>query len=317
MNNDNKDKEDKYKHISNIKRNYRKMEEELITQLNYVTSHGVTLGSNREYVWKSLFERIIPKKFNIDRSVFIMDSYGNISKEVDLAIYDEQYTPYIFRYGTIKFIPVEAVAAVIECKSILKYDSNTKDTLSNWVKSITMLNTGLNSLVRINTGIHDGINLEELNEKSRITQTSTTPIKILCHMGSYKNEDEKFDIVIKASKENLEIEYNSDYTNLLDWYLHLNHYNDLNDEKSCNKEMENLKDKREKIQEYIEIEKMASKAGYDKLKKNNLETYKISDNNILSFIFQFNQLLMLINNPLFFPHMDYVNMFNKYEEKDE
>jgi len=68
---------------------------EIVNQLNYVVKHGTTLGSSREYIWKSLFERIVPKKFNIDRSVFIIDSYGNISKEVDLAIYDEQYTPYI------------------------------------------------------------------------------------------------------------------------------------------------------------------------------------------------------------------------------
>ena len=80
------------------------MEKEIVNQLNYVVKHGTTLRSSREYIWKSLFERIVPKKFNIDRSVFIIDSYGNISKKVDLAIYDEQYTPYIFCYGTIKFI---------------------------------------------------------------------------------------------------------------------------------------------------------------------------------------------------------------------
>ncbi len=41
------------------------------------------------------FLRIIPKKFNTTRFVFIIDSKENISKEVDIAIYDEQYTPYI------------------------------------------------------------------------------------------------------------------------------------------------------------------------------------------------------------------------------
>ena len=137
-------------HITNIKNNYKKMEKEIVAQLNYVTDHATTLGANREYIWKEFFERIIPKKFNIDRSVFIMDSKGNISKEVDLAIYDEQYTPYIFKYGAIKFIPVEAVAAVIECKSSVT-DNNS---LSDLAKSINMFRTVLNSLVMINGCIH-------------------------------------------------------------------------------------------------------------------------------------------------------------------
>lgn len=60
---------------------------------------------------------VIPKKYCIEQGVFIIDSYGKISNEVDLAVFDEMYTPYIFNYEEIKFIPIEAVAAVIQCKS--------------------------------------------------------------------------------------------------------------------------------------------------------------------------------------------------------
>ncbi|EGV08850.1 conserved domain protein [Parvimonas sp. oral taxon 393 str. F0440] len=52
----------------------------------------------------------------------------------------------------------------------------------------------------------------------------------------------------------------------------------------------------------------------NKLKEYDLKskTYVVDGNHtLLSFIFQFNQLLMLINNPIFFPHLDYVDMFNK------
>ena len=45
-----------------------------------------------------MFKRIIPKKFVIEQSVFLIDSKGNVSNGVDLAIFDEMYTPYIFRY---------------------------------------------------------------------------------------------------------------------------------------------------------------------------------------------------------------------------
>ena len=100
--------------IKKIAKNYNQLEQSLVNQLRLeLSKHNLTIGTYRERVWQSLFEMIIPKKYCIDQSVFIIDSYGNISREVDLAVYDEVYTPYIFNYGEIKFIPIEAVAVVV------------------------------------------------------------------------------------------------------------------------------------------------------------------------------------------------------------
>ena len=85
--------------IKDIKENFLKMERELATQLNYdVTNHQLTAGSYREEIWVNFFRRMVPKKFNITRSVFIIDSNQNVSKEVDIAIYDEQYTPVVVKH---------------------------------------------------------------------------------------------------------------------------------------------------------------------------------------------------------------------------
>ncbi|MFT8348561.1 DUF6602 domain-containing protein [Clostridium saccharoperbutylacetonicum] len=75
--------------------------------------HGTTIGTQREVICKQLFEMIVPKKFVIEQSVFIIDSKGNVFHEVDLAIIDETYTPYIFRYGEIRFALIEAVSVVV------------------------------------------------------------------------------------------------------------------------------------------------------------------------------------------------------------
>ena len=160
--------------INDIKENYLKMERELVTQLNYdVTNHQLTAGTYREEIWADFFRKIVPRKFNIARSVFIIDSKENISNEVDIAIYDEQYTPYIFNYGLIKFIPIEAVAAVVQCKS----RSLDKDDLLNWTNSIKNLQTSNDSIVRLATYIHIG--KESICDA---IQTATKPIKILCHI---------------------------------------------------------------------------------------------------------------------------------------
>ena len=37
---------------------------------------------------------------------------------------------------------------------------------------------------------------------------------------------------------------------------------------------------------------------------------------LMSFNFQLNQILMLINNPMLFPHLDYVEMFNGSRRKE-
>ena len=295
--------------IRDIKENYLKMERELATQLNYdVTNHQLTAGSYREEIWVNFFTRIVPKKFNIARSVFIIDSNQNVSKEVDIAIYDEQYTPYIFNYGLIKFIPVEAVAAVVQCKS---RNLNPED-LEEWADSIDVLKTSNDSIVRLATYIHIGKTQEE-GGKNKAIQTATRPIKILCYIPvNETNTDnskgrDKFDIVIEAYQ---------------------NSKSDKNKDKNTSKEAShdgNLKitfadkDLLNVLQKYNQADKNKKFEIRDEdskeLKERKIDDYKVIDKTkeytLLSFIFQFNQILMMINNPMFFPHKAYVDMFNK------
>ena len=291
--------------INDIKENYLKMERELVTQLNYdVTNHQLTAGTYREEIWADFFRKIVPRKFNIARSVFIIDSKENISNEVDIAIYDEQYTPYIFNYGLIKFIPIEAVAAVVQCKS----RSLDKDDLLNWTNSIKNLQTSNDSIVRLATYIHIG--KESICDA---IQTATKPIKILCHIPTDEtcNDDtngrEYFDIVIeayqnsKSSKE--QTQNNTEYNGNLKINFSDENLSDVlkNYNQADKKELGNLKEDKKLKSETLANRKIAD---YDILKGKDKYT-------LLSFIFQFNQMLMMINNPMFFPHKAYVDMFNK------
>ena len=186
------------KTIEKIKENYKKMEKNYVNQLFFQTTHGSTIGRYREKIWEEMFESIVPKKFVIEQSVFIIDSKGNVSNEVDLAIFDEMYTPYVFRYGEIKFIPIEAVVAVVECKST----SMDEKLLENWINSIEQLKTSNRSVVRT-------INRIVCGEKEPVsTQTATRPLRILCCLNQeYKNLQEivDFDVVIRAGEEKLDM----------------------------------------------------------------------------------------------------------------
>jgi len=233
-----------------------------------------------------------------------------VSNEVDLAIIDEMYTPYIFRYGKLKFVPIEAVAAVVECKS------SSSDT-GDWVTRIDELKTSDKGIVRMAEKI---ASIESQKKIDRAAQTETRPLKILCGLGSeskHKDVRKNFDFVILAHKEqegcgNCKIEHKKAKIEIIaskgDWSLNMWHqYLNLG---GCGEG--------EKIQAEKEKMKIASE---DSLEKFNLnEHYTVNNDSgnevsLLTFNFQLNQLLMIINNPLLFPHQAYVKMFNQDDGK--
>lgn len=212
---------DKRKIIDQIKENYASLEERIVKQLYFEVEHGATIGHYREKIWGEMFKSIIPKKFVIEQSVFLIDSRGNVSNEVDLAIFDEMYTPYIFRYYDLKFIPLEAVAVVVECKS----KSWDKDNLENWVQSISDLKTS--SAQRSFARLATNIAYEPVK-----TQPATRPLRVLCCLNERKKDlptkaGMTFDVVIRAIKKEkrLEIKWDTKKKNLYDWYLCLNQAN--------------------------------------------------------------------------------------------
>lgn len=292
--NEEKDIERKQKVINNIKENYKQIENSIVKQLFMKQDlHPGTTGGAREDVWEELFKMIIPKKFVLEHSVFIIDSGDGVSREVDLAIIDEMYTPYIFRYGRLKFVPIEAVAAVVECKSTIFEE----EALKEWSGAIQRLKTKPYSITRIATRIAT---------EAHITQKSTRPIRILCTLKRPRFKwEEMFDFLLVAidGKENnshIDIKIKDSFNSLYESFKELNFYNMTEKEESDWK---------------CDIEKL--KASFDG--KPGLNEYEIKDLNdksisLLSFNFQFNQLLMLINNPMPFPHKEYVDMFNRKEE---
>lgn len=286
-----------------LAKNYEEIEHSTVNQiLLNVSNHYSTEGAHREMVWKSLFEMIIPKKYCIEQSVFIIDSYGSKSREVDLAIYDELYTPYIFNYGKIKFIPIEAVAAVVQCKSNTIDDEDIID----WGESIDQLVTSMDSVSRFATGM-----IDNAVDKGGTMQTATRPIKILCGMAKekeYKNLKEKYDIILSVDqvRKRLFKYIRGENDSLEKWNTSLNHA--LEDVETDNPSIKYEKETRHN--RVKEIGK-SRKSFIQDLKIGKKTENGIEENVLLSLIFQLNQLLMVINNPMLFPHRAYADRFNE------
>ena len=305
--------------VQNIKDNYKYLEKSIVNQLNLkVDNHYLTAGHNSEKIWLNLFRQIIPMKFAIKQGVFLIDSQGEVSKEVDIAVFDEQYTPYIFNYGNIHFIPIEAVAIVVQCKSKNISGKKNKENLTSWVDSIKKLKTSSNAIARMAMNIAIS---------APATQKETTPIKILCAHKKCADKDGEpmfgFDIAIfpesrRQTKKNdnqektstLRVSYSKRIDNLYKAYYYFNQPQAVFKDFALYQ-----KEKKEEIEIEKEIDKKkrldADLKCFEELNKHSLEGYEVKDTPILSLIFQLNQLLMLINNPMLFPHQAYVDGFNE------
>jgi hypothetical protein len=83
-----------------------------------VVKHPTAKGTATELEWIEMLSTYLPKRYCAD-CAFVIDSKGNISEQIDIVIFDRQYSPFILRQNGVTYIPAECVYAVIEVKQDL------------------------------------------------------------------------------------------------------------------------------------------------------------------------------------------------------
>lgn len=83
--------------------------------------HSVTKGDASESVWLELLQTYLPRRYQAD-SAHVVDSDGNFSEQLDVVIFDRQYSPFIFNFEGQKVIPAESVYGVFEAKQSINAD---------------------------------------------------------------------------------------------------------------------------------------------------------------------------------------------------
>lgn len=80
-----------------------------------ITHNGV-MGDVIESQWIHEFlKHYLPDRYAVSSGI-VIDSEGATSDQIDIAIYDNQYTPALLSQGDHRFIPAESVYAVLEVK---------------------------------------------------------------------------------------------------------------------------------------------------------------------------------------------------------
>lgn len=96
----------------------KQMEAQLNTNRDNIF-HSGTKGDSLENVWIEWLKKYMPNRYCIDKAI-VIDSHGRLSDQIDLVIYDQQYTPFVFTQNGVHYIPAEGVYAVFEVKPDLK-----------------------------------------------------------------------------------------------------------------------------------------------------------------------------------------------------
>lgn len=85
-------------------------------------THDGDLGEATEESWMELLRRYLPKRYAVD-SAKIVDCNGTVSDQIDIVIYDPQYTPALYGDKKQRYLPRESVYAVFEVKQQVNKDN--------------------------------------------------------------------------------------------------------------------------------------------------------------------------------------------------
>jgi Domain of unknown function (DUF6602) len=81
-------------------------------------AHTVTKGDASERVWLEMLRDYLPRRYTATKA-HVVDSNGTFSEQIDVVVFDRQYSPFIFNFQGQEIVPAESVYAVFEAKQTI------------------------------------------------------------------------------------------------------------------------------------------------------------------------------------------------------
>jgi hypothetical protein len=95
----------------------KQMAAQLTTNRECIPHQGEK-GDASEDCWRDMLRKYLPRRYGVDKA-FVVDCLDQCSDQLDIVIFDRQYSPFIFNQNGVNYIPAESVYAVIEAKQDL------------------------------------------------------------------------------------------------------------------------------------------------------------------------------------------------------
>ncbi|WP_428737433.1 DUF6602 domain-containing protein [Sulfurimonas sp.] len=242
-----------------LKQLFEGLQNQMTSQLNtnreFITHPG-SKGDSLENAWIEWLQKYLPNRYSVDKAI-IIDHEGNTSHQIDIVIYDNWFTPFIFSQNGFHYIPAEGVYAVFEVKpdiqgfvgdkSYIEYAAEKIESVRVLKRTSTlMINSGRTTPARPLTKIIGGIltSTNSFTHKNNDTiiqhiteQEGLKSIDIGCiadysffyidYDGSEDNEEKDFDKRIKDYYQNRTISnitFSDSSNSLVSFFLQLTNY---------------------------------------------------------------------------------------------
>lgn len=83
--------------------------------------HPVSKGDTSEQVWRSMLQTYLPRRYDVAKA-HVVDSKDAFSEQLDIIIFDRQYSPFVVKFGDEVVVPSESVYCALECKQEINAD---------------------------------------------------------------------------------------------------------------------------------------------------------------------------------------------------
>lgn len=108
------------------------MTTQLSTNRDFITHPG-SKGDALENAWIEWLQKYLPNRYSVDKAI-VIDYEGNTSQQIDIVIYDNWFTPFIFSQNGFHYIPAEGVYAVFEVKPDIKGSLGKKGNKKSYIE---------------------------------------------------------------------------------------------------------------------------------------------------------------------------------------
>ena len=107
-----------------LKSLYQALQKDMLAKAEFGISlnHPVDKGDNAEANWIKWFNDYLPDRYKAAKAT-VIDCQGNVSDQIDIVLYDRQYSYLAFNQNEILYIPSESVYAVFEVKQELNKEN--------------------------------------------------------------------------------------------------------------------------------------------------------------------------------------------------
>lgn len=139
-----------------LKHLFEGLQKQMVAQLNTnreFISHPGSKGDALENAWIEWLKKYLPNRYCVEKAI-VIDCNGNTSHQIDIVIFDNWYTPFIFSQNGFYYIPAEGVYAVFEVKPDMKGNVGEKNYIqysAEKIESVRILER--TSTFMINSGV--------------------------------------------------------------------------------------------------------------------------------------------------------------------